>query len=73
MTLTAVDPATGEPLTALTDATERAVRRYIGDGTWVWGRRASAGSVAALEAATVAGWAAVHAPAAPPRPVFEFA
>lgn len=55
------DPETGQPVPAvrfrqaaiLDRAAEVAARRHIGD-RWVWHRRGSVGSVAALEAATVA-------------------
>ncbi|QBE48755.1 hypothetical protein [Leucobacter triazinivorans] len=38
---------------ALEHAADLAARRWIQDGAWVWGRRASVGSIAALEAATL--------------------
>jgi hypothetical protein len=47
---------------ALDSAASAAVRRTLGDA-WAWGRRQSSGSLAALTAATVAVWAADHAPA----------
>lgn len=43
-----------KPHHALDDAAELATRRWISDGAWVWGRRASVGSISALEAATLA-------------------
>jgi hypothetical protein len=48
---------------ALDAAANDAVRRAVGDA-WGWGRRQSAGSLAALTAATVAVWGFDHAPAA---------
>jgi hypothetical protein len=51
------------PHPALDAAANDAARRAIGDG-WGWGRRQSAGSLAALTAATVAVWAYDHAPTA---------
>jgi hypothetical protein len=51
------------PHPALDAAALAAVRRPLGDA-WAWGRRQSAGSIAALTAATVALWALDHAPAA---------
>ena len=38
-----------------------AAKRSVGDGRWVWGRKNSTSDVAALEAATLAAWAANHA------------
>lgn len=55
----------------LTAAQKLANRRFIGDGVWVWGRRASAGSIAALEAATCAGWGALHAPRGQRKPLLS--
>jgi hypothetical protein len=55
------------PHPALDAAANDAARRAIGDG-WGWGRRQSAGSLAALTAATVAVWGFDHAAA----PVGEF-
>lgn len=43
-----------KPHHALDAAAELATRRWISDGAWVWGRRASVGSISALEAATLA-------------------
>lgn len=51
------------PHPALDAAANDAVRRALGDA-WAWGRRQSAGSLAALTAATVSVWAYDHAPAA---------
>lgn len=53
---------------SLDDAVANAARRQIGDGLWAWSRRDSAGSIAGLVAATVAGWAYDHRPT-PLRPV----
>lgn len=50
------------PHEALDAAAELATRRYIGDGAWMLGRRASVGSISALEAITLAGWGADHLP-----------
>jgi hypothetical protein len=47
---------------ALDSAANDATRRALGDA-WAWGRRQSAGSLAALTAATVAVWGWDHAPA----------
>jgi phage terminase large subunit-like protein len=55
------------PHTALDAAASGAARRPVGDA-WVWGRRQSAVSIAALTAATVALWAYDHAAA----PVGDF-
>jgi Phage Terminase len=54
------------PDEALDAAAAAAVKRRISDGGWGWGRRGSAGSIAALVAATVALWAVDHCP--PPAP-----
>ena len=51
------------PHPALDAAANDAARRALGDA-WAWGRRQSAGSLAALTASTVAVWAFDHAPAA---------
>lgn len=48
---------------ALEAAAELAARRWVQDGAWVWGRRASSGSIASLEAATWSSWAIDHLPA----------
>lgn len=42
----------GQP--ALDEAVESAAKRMVGEGGWVWGRRASTGDVSALIAGTVA-------------------
>lgn len=49
---------------ALEASAELAARRWIQDGAWIWGRRASSGSIAALEAATWSSWAIDHLPEA---------
>ena len=60
--LTAEPPtARYRPHPALDAAAADAGRRALGDA-WAWGRRQSAGSIAALTAATVAVWAYDHAP-----------
>ncbi|MGJ9424735.1 hypothetical protein ACHABX_02690 [Nesterenkonia halotolerans] len=50
------------PHPALDSAAELAAKRSVGDGAWVWGRRASSGSVSALEAATLSSWGVDHLP-----------
>ena len=52
----------------LDTAAEIVARRRIGDG-WTWSRRGSAGSIAPLEAATLAMFAAHHQPAPPSAPL----
>lgn len=47
---------------ALETAADLAARRWVQDGAWVWGRRASVGSIAALEAVTWSSWAIDHLP-----------
>lgn len=47
---------------ALRSAVENAALRRLGDGARAWSRQGSAGSIAALEAATVALWVLDHAP-----------
>lgn len=49
-------------------AAEIVTRRRIGDA-WTWSRRGSGGSIAALEAATLALYAASHRPAPPIAPL----
>lgn len=56
----------GQP--ALDDAVAAAAQRPLVDA-WVWARRSSAGSIAPLVAATIAGWAYDHRPTPAPRPV----
>lgn len=53
------------PSEALNGAVDRAAKRMVGDGAWAWGRRTSSGSIAALEAATLAARAAVRNVPAP--------
>lgn len=50
------------PHQALNDAVDTAAKRSVGDGAWVWGRRASVGSISALEAATWSSWGVDHLP-----------
>ncbi|MGO2655977.1 MAG: hypothetical protein ACTH93_09150 [Pseudoclavibacter sp.] len=50
------------PHPALDGAADLAARRWISDGAWAWGRRASVGSIAALEAATCGEWGVTHLP-----------
>lgn len=49
------------PHAALDAAADNAARRYIGD-RWVWSRRGSVGSIAALEAGTLAAGYLIHSP-----------
>jgi len=58
------------PHAALDAAAELATRRWIGDGAWTWGRRASVGSISALEAGTLAAWAVDHLPKKVGRQLF---
>jgi len=50
------------PHPALDQAAELAAKRSVGDGAWCWGRRASVGSVSALEAGTLSSWGIDHMP-----------
>lgn len=50
------------PHPAFETAAELATRRWIGDGAWVFGRRASIGSISALEAATLSSLGLDHLP-----------
>ncbi|MHA7293690.1 hypothetical protein [Arthrobacter sp. HLT1-21] len=50
------------PDPALDAAADIAVKRSVGDGAWVWGRRASNGSTSALEAATLGTYGIDHMP-----------
>lgn len=52
---------------ALDTAVDLVAKRNIGDG-WVWARRGLGGSVAPLEAITLAQYAARHVKPAPPKP-----
>jgi hypothetical protein len=54
------------PDDALDLAVTVAGKRTLGDGSWGWGRRVSAGSIAALVAATVAVWGVDHVTAPAP-------
>lgn len=54
---------------ALDAAVAAAATRPLGDGGWAWSRRNSADSIAALVAATCAGYAFEHRPAPVARPV----
>lgn len=47
---------------ALDAAAELATRRWISDGAWTWGRRASVGSISPIEAVTLAAWGVDHLP-----------
>lgn len=55
------------PHEALDFAAEIAGRRHMGDA-WAWDRKTSAGSIAALEAATLGLYAITHRPAPPVAP-----
>jgi hypothetical protein len=50
------------PHVSLNDAAELSSRRWISDGAWLWGRRASVGSISALEAVTLGDWGIDHMP-----------
>lgn len=50
------------PHDALERSSDLAARRWIQDGAWVWGRRASVGSIAALEAGTWSSYGVDHLP-----------
>lgn len=50
------------PHPALDDAAELAAKRSVSDGAWLWGRRASVGSISALEAGTLSSWGVDHLP-----------
>ena len=50
------------PHAALDGAADLATRRYFQDGAWVIGRRASVGSVSALEACALSAWGVDHLP-----------
>lgn len=50
------------PHPALDDAAELAAKRSVSDGAWLWGRRASIGSISALEAGTNSSWGVDHLP-----------
>lgn len=53
---------------ALDTSAESAAKREVGEA-WVWGAKASAGSISALAGATVARWTFDHAPEPAPSPV----
>ena len=55
------------PDESLDMAAELAEQRRMGDA-WAWDRKRPAGSIAALEAATLALFALMHRPAAPVAP-----
>ena len=50
------------PHPALETAAELAAKRSVGDGAWVLGRRASVGSISALESGTYSAWGVAHLP-----------
>jgi hypothetical protein len=51
-----------KPHPAYEDAAKLASKRYVGDGTWLFGRRASVGSISALESANLGSWGINHMP-----------
>lgn len=51
-----------KPHEAFDSAAELATRRWISDGAWVFGRRASVGSISALEALNLASFGIDHLP-----------
>lgn len=52
-----------KPHDALEKAAGLATKRYVGDGTWIFGRRASIGSISALESGTLGAYGVHHMPA----------
>jgi hypothetical protein len=52
-----------KPHDALEAAAGLATKRFVGDGTWLFGRRASVGSISALEAANLGAYGVLHMPA----------
>lgn len=51
------------PHPKLNDAAELATKRFAGDGTWLFGRRASVGSISAIESANLGSYGIHHLPA----------
>jgi hypothetical protein len=51
------------PHPKLDAAAELATKRFAGDGTWLFGRRASVGSISALESANLGSYGVNHLPA----------
>lgn len=47
---------------AFDDAAALATKRYTGDGTWLFGRRASVGSISAIESANIGSFGIHHMP-----------
>lgn len=47
---------------ALDDAADAAAKRSTGDAAWAWGRRASSGSISAIEAGTLSSWGVDNMP-----------
>lgn len=60
------------PHEGLDAAAAIAAKRGTGDGSWLWSRRGSAGSIACLEAMTLAALAALGGPVAAPPPMIRF-
>lgn len=52
-----------KPHDALNSAAELATKRFVGDGTWLFGRRKSVGSISAIEAASLGAHGINHMPA----------
>lgn len=52
-----------KPHDALDTAAGLATKRFVGDGTWLFGRRASVGSISALEAGNLGAYGVNHLPA----------
>lgn len=50
------------PHPSLDAAAALAAKRSVSDGAWLWGRRASVGSISALEAGTNSSWGVDHLP-----------
>ncbi|MDJ1115338.1 hypothetical protein [Microbacterium dauci] len=51
-----------KPHDKLESAAELATKRFAGDGTWLFGRRASVGSISALESASLGSYGVHHLP-----------